>query len=64
MREPERQPPEWVEDRRVRLTVPEAEFGKLPARMTPLEWRRMNDASRSYGDQCVLRSLMRAKLGA
>lgn len=57
------QPPHWVEDRRERLTVPQAERGVQPAKYTRLEWRRMNDASRAYADACVMNQLTRAKLG-
>ena len=57
------QPAEWVEDRRVRLTPFEAERGITPAKMTPLEWRRMNDASRAHSDAALHRSLQRALLG-
>lgn len=60
---PSVQSPELVESRRVRLTTAEAERGLIPAKYTTLEWRRMNDACRAYSDACVMRQLMRAKLG-
>lgn len=61
--EPTRQPAAWVEDRRVRLRVDEAERGVLPARLTPREWRRMADASRAHTDECLLLAMRRGLLG-